>query len=483
MGVAFKKSWVVGNCVPNVLNALSRRHLAAPPCPITSLPHPPFLYQAPVYQSLAQIFRESFSDDSWKTGKTGIRVAQIEDSLLYDECEPSVCKSHIKTEVAPLRPTKARLIQAFVKPVDNYVVADHYRAFTHAITQHTSKPTTYLGRYIHLRSACGLNRAEIASQVSAWLLEAPIGPDNLCFIDDVSNMDGSVQMPHLLAQQELYEALSPDLAAHHKRTFRFKGVVPGRRGASTVRYAGVATVKSGAQDTSSGQTTRRIDGLVRCLCAFPTVTALRGFVFGDDVWVLIGVSGSPPALDAIALEQEKYGWKTKGVFVGSLEESSFLSCCFAHCVGGVHMFPKPGRMLAKLFWTWRRLSLRVRRAYVREIAISVLPAFQGFPFMEHWLRWHIQGPAAPKRDWMDRLTHVHPIGAVDWTGFLAQRYGLGHPPVSLFAAVSACDPEQVHLLPSHWANLVMIRDLFDDALIQGADTFSNLVELGLELGQ
>lgn len=453
----------MSNCAPNVLNALYTRHLADFPSPITALPSdPPYLYTPSMYVHFQAAFHEHYQDDSWKTNKSVRRVEQIEESCALDEYSPSLISSHIKTEIAPTMPKKARLIQAFVRPVDNYIVADHYRAFSHALVTVTSVPRWHLGMYTHVRSACGLNRRDITLQIAEWLSEAPLGP-NTIFIDDVSNMDGSVQMPHLWAQQELYEHLSSAMADHHLATFRYRGTVMQSRMADadgSISYVARGRVKSGAQDTSSGQTTRRIDGIVRCFAGLG-VRAIRGFVFGDDVWIL--VEGTPPPLDLVATTQAAYGWRTKGCYCSDLESSQFLSCGFAHTDCSIHMFPLIGRQLAKLFWTWRNIPNQHRRVrYVNAIAESFMPVYQGFPFLLEWLRWHIR-PLGDRRQYAvpDRVTPNHPDSPVHWREHVWHRYGLPMPPAADFAAIHSARKDQVHLLYSEWAQAVMLRDLTD----------------------
>jgi len=433
------------------------------------------MYSDERIQELANQFRLVFVDDAWKKGKSIQRRQAITQSILFDDRHFSRVKSHIKTEVCAMKPKKARLIQAFDAPVDNYIVADHYRAFTEALLHVTLEPTVYQGMYVHLRSACGLNRLDMSRQIYEWLLEAPLGGKNHIFIDDVSNMDGNVQLVHLDAQQRLYEALSPDLAAHHRATISFKGCIPRRamtNADSTVFYRAVGTVKSGAQDTSSGQTCRRIDGVVR---NFHTLgcKAIRGFAFGDDVWLIVTFDVLPTCEQVMAV-QATYGWPTRGVFTQELEESEFLSCSFAYCVGGVHMFPKLGRMFAKLFWTWRRLSARKRRHYVTQIALSTLPAYEGFALVQAWLRWHIDSPPRTVPEWMLRPSLCAPVGEVRWTNFIIARYG-ALPPTDLIARIKRLSKDDVHLLADPWVRTVMIRDLVDPAESVGVDTISLLL--------
>lgn len=461
VGIAFKRCWVVGNCPSNVINALSKRHLAAFPFPISSLPHLPFLYSSEMVPRFRHWFHLLCTDDSWRAKKTAKLCRRIQQSIDFDEPQPANVIAHVKTEIVAMRPSKARMIQAFGKFSDNYIVSDHYRAFTKALSKVTDDVYDFHGMKVHLRSACGLNRRQMAAQIDEWLLDYPLGGSTKLFVDDVSNMDGSVQSPHLLAHLELYQKLSPHLAHHFAQTFRFKGCVRqhSMAGAVTaIRYVGKATVKSGAQDTSSGQTCRRIDGVVRCFHRLGA-TAIVGFAFGDDLWLIVV---GAPEVELIEAEQSKYGWKTKGCYVTTVEQSDFLACSFVRTTQGLHMTPLPGRILSKLFWTWRDVPPSRIRDYRRQVAEAILPAFKGFRFMEQFLQWHISDPATTKRSRFifdkPKQQLQAPPGMPDWLGFLQARYGLSWP---IDVQFSSFRKDQVHLVYSAWANIVMQYDLED----------------------
>lgn len=410
-------------------------------------------------------FHLCLKDDAWHYRKTGRMKQRIQESILLDRPRPERIVAHIKTEIVGIRPTKARLIQAFDAYADNYVVADHYRAFTEALLRVTDEQYQFCGMEVHVRSACGLNRVDMALQIASWLSVHPPGGDTRIFLDDISNMDGSVQLPHLRAQANLYDMLSPAMAQHFRSTFNFRGIVRQHcmnNASGSVRYVGQATVKSGAQDTSSGQTCRRIDGIVRCFASLGA-KSICGFVFGDDVWLLVTKC---PDLSAISSEQEKYGWKTKGCYVDCVESSDFLSCGFARTKTGVHMFPLIGRTLAKLFWTWRQVPERRRAHYRHQVAEAMMPAYQGFTFMMGFLGWHLMKSAPQSRCAefhfpRPKLVHANPLSKVNWPSYVAARYGLPMPKPFKWSQL----PHKLnHLVALPWANDVMRYDLMDPCL-------------------
>lgn len=458
VGIAFKPAFVVSNCVPNILTALHNRHLAPFPYPIDCLPNQPYIYSEQSKREIASYF--CVEPDAWHVRKSLAFRQRIADSIAADPPRPNLVKAHIKTEICCLMPSKARLIQASFSNRDSYEFADEYRAYTHALVAWTAIPRIYCTMHVMLRSACGLNHVEMAAQMSEWIHS--YGRLAKYFIDDISNMDGSVQMVHLDEQISLYQACDEKLAQHARASVLFRGFVQTKGPCPTsVGFGGRATVKSGSQDTSSGQTTRRIDTFVRSL-AGTGVTHIIGFAFGDDLWVmLLGVVPSP---DAMYQLQARCGWKTKGVYVDCPEQTDFLACSLVPDVAGKYaLVPLLGRQFAKLFWTWRPLPQRFRAGYMRQVAVGMLPHFAGFHFVEDWLRWHLQYPTGPvmkgfKNKWLARPFHTTPCL---WKQFIAARYGLDMPEIFNFKQF----PKENSVLLHHpWANEVMRYDLTDPAM-------------------
>lgn len=396
--------------------------------------------------------------DAWQARKSQSFRQRILDSIAVDPPHPRLIKAHIKTEVCAMFPSKARLIQASFSNRDSYEFADEYRAFTHALICWTSIPRVHFGMQVFLRSACGLNHVDMAVQMSEWI--TTYGRLAHYFIDDISNMDGSVQAVHLEEQIALYRECDKHLADHAAASVRFRGFVQAKSSCpTTVAYGGIATVKSGAQDTSSGQTTRRIDTFVRALSG-TGVTHIIGFAFGDDLWVmLLGVCPSPEAMYQL---QARCGWKTKGVYVDCPEQTDFLACSLVpDTAGNYALVPLIGRQLAKLFWTWRPLPERFRGEYLRQVAVGMLPHYAGFHFMEDWLRWHLQFPTGPKLRGFTYHTRTFHTTPCLWSVFIARRYNLGMPEVFNFKQF----PKENSVLISHpWADQVMRYDLTDPAM-------------------
>lgn len=447
---------MVANCVHNVVNALALRHLPDFKFPITHLPGTPYIYNPKVYLELADLFHTAYRLGAWRAGKSAARQAQIQDSLDWDRPRLNAALSHIKTQIEISMPKKARLIQAFHRPADNYSCADLYRAYSEALVHWSAVPRTHLGMYVHVRSACGLNHQDIANQINLWLDELASTPYAI-LMDDVSNMDGSIQVPHLTLQVQLYQALDARMAHDLQSSIRYRGLV--RTKQATVTYTAVGTVRSGAQDTSSGQTTRRMDMFVR-VCASLGVTQVRAFVFGDDILGFIVHPPETPA--AFDRAHESMGLQCRANMVYDLCKADFLACTFVPTnQGGYVMVPKPGRLLAKLFWTWRDVPPRRRHDYIAQVASAFLTRYHGFDFMVAWLTWHVNH--VPDLRWHGDLPLFQPCDPVscDWQAFVARRYGLPMPPQELVQYIRSIPPGGVAILASDWTRAVIEFDLAD----------------------
>jgi hypothetical protein len=355
-------------------------------------------------------------------------------------------------------PKKGRLIQAYVRPIDNYIVADMYRAYSAAFALWTEVPREFFGMKVHLLSACGMNPVaigRIASKI-AKLHQAKF------LLDDVSNMDASVQNPHLDCQYDLYSRCDPLMEAHARATRDCHGSVKSARTA-TVYYRVKATVKSGSPDTSSGPTTRRMDGIVRTLRSLGCL-ACHGLVFGDDVFIAL-VFAQWPSMELFYQAQASYGWATKSVVVDDMCKVDFLASAFVPDVeGGYAMVPKPGRLLAKLFWTTKKVVPVNRGSYIKQIAEAFLPRYVGFKFMTEWLLWHCRVPV--RRQFNLQLEHkIVPQHhcKLQWENFVARRYGLLMPDQQDIDEIRACKYPGTYVLTSFWARQVVAYDVADPA--------------------
>lgn len=74
-----------------------------------------------------------------------------------------------------------------------------------------------------------------------------------------------------------------------------------------------------------------------------------------------------------------------------LMDVSFMSGCFWPSLSGVVFTPKPGRLLARLFWTCKPPSRRNFAAYRDTVVLGLLPACAWMPVVGEFLRAHFSG--------------------------------------------------------------------------------------------
>lgn len=450
---------MTANCAATAVNALVTRHLAFNPHPLTKLPGEPYVYSKGSKREIAALYHEHLVEGAWRKGKSLRKQQQIEESIRYDHLRLHKIKAHVKTEVLLNKPKKARLIQAFVRPVDNYLVADMYKAYSAAFKEWSDIPREYFGMKVHLISACGMNPVEMGQIATAI---ANVRGARFV-LDDVKNMDASVQDVHLDEQYDLYHLCDPLMESHARSTRNGWGSIQAGKTA-TVYYRVYATVKSGAQDTSSGQTTRRMDGIVRTFRAIGCLEC-TGLIFGDDVFIAV-VFQVWPSLEVLFEAQASYGWETKTVIVDDICRVDFLASTFVPDVeGGYAMIPKPGRLLAKLFWTTKKVVQVNRASYIQQVAEAFIPRFAGFHFMTTWLNWHCR---VPLRRTFKGLCIDHKIVpqhhcTLQWEMFVTRRYGLLMPTEEDIQEIRECKYPGAFILSGRWARSVVAFDLADPA--------------------
>jgi len=356
----------------------------------------------------------SISDTIWARKRPHWHLLEIEESIALDDVDFRV-KGHLKHEVLTKHPTKARLIQAHWNERTAYEFAGEYKAFHLALADCSGLDVVVGRTQAKVWFAMGMSPTEIANVVGPW--------ENLGWLyeSDGTNWDANIQSEHLRIKLDVYAGLDPLLYAHAKRWVgRFTGKVL-FKDHSFVAYAGSDTVKSGAPDTSSGNSLMRAELFVRAVSSLglPWVHVI---VMGDDLLACLPHGCS---VQEILRAERAFGVAAKGAGFAHLEQVTFISCTFPALDGGVCMVPLPGRMFAKLGWTIHPIGLRSRGGYVRAVFRPYQAIFRGFQFFERWIAWHMRVPfvrglpasQAPKPP---MCTDVG--GSPDWAKLWSLRY-------------------------------------------------------------
>lgn len=372
-------------------------------------------------------------DDAWRRGKPQTKLREIDRSLLWDTIQAWVAKAHIKQEVLIMYPSKARMIQAYCNDATSYCLAHKYRWLAKAVKQVTATQRVLHGMDTLILSASGLNHPEIGAKFSEWMAD----PGFLLVESDGRNWDASMQEAHLNRKVEVYKWLDDELGEHAAAFIRFKGrVYLGEKyqmyDKGYVVYAGVGTVKSGAQDTTTGNVLIRWEQYINALLQLPVrPTKVRGMILGDDILLLVWGISADGLSAALRAAEARMGVDAK---VGVLKDPCqcvFLSATFVPCGPEYKFVPLPGRIFAKLFWTVIKVPEKRLDSYRGQVAEPFLKAYRGWYLMETFLRAHVR-PARPgQKKWVlhgtRNMTAEKPLTddrVGDWGDFLERRYGL-----------------------------------------------------------
>jgi len=148
-------------------------------------------------------------------------------------------------------------------------------------------------------------------------------------------------------------------------------------------YVVDGTTKSGHNDTTLG------NSLVNASIAYSAMVecGLKGHILvaGDDQ--LIAIEGDFDE-HALAMAQAKCGIVPEYRKFDHALDVSFISGVWFPTATGFGFVPKPGRLLAKLFWTCTPPSRIKLGRYVSAVAQGLLPVCRGLPIVGPFLESH-----------------------------------------------------------------------------------------------
>jgi hypothetical protein len=238
------------------------------------------------------------------------------------------------------------------------------------------KPVTY---------ASGMTR----EQLGLWHTESMEFLDRLpgetvVVENDFSRFDRTLGVELLNIEMDAYKWFFR-LPAKTLRYLQQQFKTSGRTKKGKIKYKCEGTRKSGDQNTSVGNTI--INGVVNLylVCqaldiSDPTLVPMRGVFLGDDGYMLMKRHDADRVMQ---IAQDYYcslGLKAKCRRV-LLHEAEFCSSIFVPTQDGYILTPKPGRLMAKLFYSQKRLKPTKQAAWARGNVLGLINDVAHVPWL------------------------------------------------------------------------------------------------------
>ncbi len=474
-GVAFAGCAVIANCPVMAINALCRRHLAPPTNPVTGGTFP-LVYLSRLTPLVRTFYQEKCAllPDKWKEGRGVVKLAQIEESITYDQLDYGRVNMMLKKEVNFLNfgdmqlPSKARGIQFCTNLRTAYQLGCEQTSFCHALAAATAEPVSIDGVDVLLRYTAEMSPAELGAFATAC--EQKRAAHVMSFIDerDGKNWDANVQLEHREALAEWYREFSPALSAQAKAQITVKG---NARVGVKITYDVSGTVKSGHWDTSSGNGALNLEVTIQAILGMPPElkpAAVWGMVLGDDLllWLYFDRLVEPAQyVAAINKAEATLGiHPVRGLFHDVLNVSFCSMGFYWTNRGQLVAVPKIGRCFGKLFWTVTPLAGRDPQRLASTIAHAFYPTYSGYRPMRQFLKHHMKvAPIETNIDgslpYVCREFEMPALAGVNWIEGNIVKYGI--PPDALADMDQILEECPVGVVDHPVVNQLITQDLSD----------------------
>jgi len=371
--------WPLKNCAENALNALVNRHaVEQPTCRKLKVPNRLVNFVAGMYAEMALYIPR------WPKKWAAAKQRVISESVRLQQPIPACVKPFVKREVNHKMPTKARLIQGYLTPATQARFGPELYAFQKA-----------LGFLVDFELFPGIfvtvGSGRTAEFLAAWPGNCPFDCAVL-YERDGKNWDATMSREHHQAKTTIMRACDPAMADFIDSCFRVKATFRDSKTREVAfRYTLNGTVKSGHNDTTSGNT------LVNLIVVANAMSDLgfrgRCIATGDDLLVQldpssIGAAGSAADACASLLRREgTYGIKPEARWFNDLEDATFVSGRWVRD-GVRHRFlPLMGRLAARLWWTVKPPSEKKLGAYRYGVASAIRSVTGGALVASGLTRW------------------------------------------------------------------------------------------------
>lgn len=388
LGPVARLGYVCRKCACNLHNSLCNRHLSRPPnytgqdYLITFKEALDWYVEDLVelkirYDSIYPEIRKN-----WWGKWTLAKQTMIRRSLRLDlEYQPDRVSAFIKREVNPTMPSKARSIQGYKNLSAQYLTARQVtaaqKAFARKYDVHHQRGD------IGVTFASGLDSATLGDWMSG-VLNWSAKP--MFYERDGKNWDATMMEAHFQVKFFIENAMISDFQAREALAKGAHVRCRVRFGHEEVwiKYTSDFTVKSGHNDTSLGNSI--INAAIAITAAVRLGYRVKIIVMGDDL-LMAEADGRLNGEEMAAIERSCGITPEYRVFDNHLDVS-FISQLFYPTGRADHMFfagPKPGRLLAKLFYGIRPVREADRKAWVHSVVMGLWAVCKHIPVLRAFL--------------------------------------------------------------------------------------------------
>jgi len=454
LGLTFNPCWVVRSCRCNFVRALVLRHGVRRP-PVRRTPFVPSRFLEDMRQ--AYIDAACVYEGSWLSKWPASKARAILESIAVDPVSPDRLKSFIKREISHSFPKRPRAIQGYLNLHTQALFGPQQTSFQKGLASLWTIDGYELYPGIFVTMASGVSALDLGRWMD--LCEAY----DFFYERDGKNWDATMGLQHHALKWLVMDACDEELGAFVRQGYRCRGV---HKGQTLYRYELSGTVKSGHNDTTSGNT------LVN---AFICADALRRsnrqgriIVAGDDL--LAAVRGNPFPLEELEAE---YGIKPEARWFSDPQDATFISGGWLW--GGRWVFaPLLGRLLARLFWSVKPPSKRRRDAHLYGIAAGLQPTVECLPvyrdFIAPYLRLGSGTPSEPDRSAVHKPRGPNPADPDLVLASMSVKYSLSPDALRRFGEKLRHSPTSPCVASDPVAEAIITRDLADIA-DRGAEAY------------
>jgi hypothetical protein len=366
---------VFRSCSCNAETALCVRHGVAPP-PVTLECLGFAAYLVRIRSSIVEEFtvHRAFWQDNWVLKWPVRKQLDIARSVVLDAVRPDRVLANVKREIVHGKPKRPRLIQYSPNLATQARFGPEFTALQKAYTVWFQRREVFPG--IRVTFASGLN----ANQLGEWMRDAVASFSRPFFYErDGKNWDATMQREHLALRLAAYAVAGDDFLRFVEKGFE----VVGRDQRSAFKYRLLGTVKSGHNDTTLG------NSLVNAAIAATAMQALRIrgdiLVAGDDLLVVVDGDFDEHALAAV---ERACGIVPEYRKFANPIDVSFISGVWLAAGSTFIFIPKPGRLLARLFWTVHPPAPKDVAGYRNGIVVGLRGTCGVVPILRTFLEAH-----------------------------------------------------------------------------------------------